>query len=68
MSFIGSHGYAHSTGASRLVEGRHHHFQRKLLMPDMFVGMGLAEEGGEVEQERVAQGTDHLDHGPQRLA
>lgn len=36
--FIGSQWCAHGCRGSRLVEGRHHRSERKLLMPGMFVG------------------------------
>lgn len=55
-----------------MVEGRHHRSGRKLLMPGMFVGMGRSRQReGRVKREGregAAERTDHLDHGPQRLA
>lgn len=68
--FIGSHRCAHSCGGLRLAEGRHHRSGRKLLMPGMFAGMGRPRRRvGRVEgREGATERTDHLDHGPQRLA
>lgn len=76
--FIGSRWCAHSCRGLRLVEGRHHRSERKLLMPGVFCGHGWPRRregegegrgwGGGGRVEGAAERTDHLDHGPQRLA